>query len=72
MTLTETDTCTYIEDGDRTYAIPKEPLQCARCGVMSGVLVNWRSDTTCVPCHDEAERWLLDWPSRRKADRRIP
>lgn len=64
MTLTETPACTYIEDGDRTYAIPREPLQCGNCLVMSGVFVNWHSDTVCVPCHDQAEQLFIQRKER--------
>lgn len=68
MTITETDNCTYIEDGDRTFAIPKKgPLQCSNCKVMSGVFVNWHADSVCVPCHDEAERAFMRQERRRAA-----
>lgn len=57
--IIETATMTIIHLGDRTYAIPREPLQCGNCLVMSGVFVNWHSDTVCVPCHDLAEQLFI-------------
>ena len=41
---------TLIHDGDRTYALPKEPMQCGRCLAMSGAFVNRAGETFCVRC----------------------
>ena len=53
MTITYANDCTYIEDGDRTYAIPLQPKQCGLCGCMSGVFVNRLGETRCGRCQKE-------------------
>lgn len=44
---------TLIHDGNRTYALPKEPTQCGKCGAMSGVFINRGGETHCCRCDAE-------------------
>ena len=53
---------TMIQDGGRTYVIPAEPMQCGRCGCMSGIFLNRRGETACCRC-DVEDRTL---PQYRK------
>jgi hypothetical protein len=45
---------TLIHAGDRIYVLPPEPMECGRCGAMSGTFINRFGDTCCVRCHVEA------------------
>lgn len=47
-------TMTLIHDGDRTYALPAEPMQCGRCLSMSGVFINTGGVTKCCRCDVES------------------
>ena len=52
-------TMTMIQDGDRTYVLPPEPMQCGQCGAMSGLFVNRDGETFCVRCDAEERTTIL-------------